>query len=432
MRHTCETFHIPSNSPCTVVDCAMAGVKAKCRRVVNKFGPAVATYFWEFIKNDWPLEPYARDLLKAFFMEMVPRCETDELMATAVDILDNPENTSNHYRIFTVPKKSGGKRTIEAPDKTLKIIQRAILDDWWYQKRPPDRCMHGFVPGRGCLTNAWSHVKDGLYGRNKVLLKTDFSDLFTSITRASVMNALMEDVGWILFRSNSAKSVPRTLVRVIRRVNDFRPPIGVSVSEIEQMARTGVSGVTSKALKLCVNELILDHVMLRLCCLDERLPQGSPCSPILANIFTRRFHEIAISEIRKDVEEFEYTVYADDTCVTLPNSQTALKEADIARKRIYKTAYYYPDLAVNRDKTGLFTPGTSQRVTGITITDKMSIARKERDKVRAELHAAATGKKILTEEDKMRLRGIRAWMRGVDSKGWDSRCEGDFLKAVGK
>ena len=62
-------------------------------------------------------------------------------------------------------------------------------------------------------------------------------------------------------------------------------------------------------------------------------------------------------------------------------------------------------------------------MTGVCITDRISISRQTRDEVRAELHNAATGRKTLDEKDKMRLKGMRAHIIGIDPEGWNKRCE---------
>src|SRR5262249_58874667 len=65
--------------------------------------------------------------------------------------------TRTHYVKFQVPKRSGGMRTLAAPHKTLKAAQR-----WAYEeivsRFPLSAAAHGFVPGRGIVTNATPHV----------------------------------------------------------------------------------------------------------------------------------------------------------------------------------------------------------------------------------------------------------------------------------
>src|SRR5262249_38053209 len=79
--------------------------------------------------------------------------------------------TRVHYISFTVPKKSGGTRTLHAPHRTLAAAQRWILTNI-LSKLPVEPPAHGFQPGRGILTNARPHA-----GR-AVVVNLDLQDFF--------------------------------------------------------------------------------------------------------------------------------------------------------------------------------------------------------------------------------------------------------------
>jgi len=61
------------------------------------------------------------------------------------------------YVRFTIPKKSGGLRTLSAPRPRLEAIQRKILAEI-AGRLPATPWAHGFVTGRSILTNAREHV----------------------------------------------------------------------------------------------------------------------------------------------------------------------------------------------------------------------------------------------------------------------------------
>src|SRR2546427_200075 len=65
--------------------------------------------------------------------------------------------TITHYVRFQVPKKSGGVRELSAPLRHLAAAQRWILRNV-LEKIPTHQAAHGFVPGRGTMTNAVPHV----------------------------------------------------------------------------------------------------------------------------------------------------------------------------------------------------------------------------------------------------------------------------------
>lgn len=86
------------------------------------------------------------------------------------------------YYTFTIPKKSGGTRTITAPDPELKAKQKELLKGmrrlpaFWVSKKA-----HGFARKRSILTNARIHTG------KKWILNLDIEDFFPSITRSRTL-----------------------------------------------------------------------------------------------------------------------------------------------------------------------------------------------------------------------------------------------------
>ncbi len=87
--------------------------------------------------------------------------------------------SNKHYRTYTIPKKHGGERRIEAPRTFLKVIQRWILEYVLSRKDLPE-VVNGFVRGKSIFDNANSHI-DG-----KNLLVVDIKDFFPSVGANSV------------------------------------------------------------------------------------------------------------------------------------------------------------------------------------------------------------------------------------------------------
>ncbi|MCA9692144.1 MAG: hypothetical protein KC636_21260, partial [Myxococcales bacterium] len=85
----------------------------------------------------------------------------------------------SHYRRFTVPKKTGGLRTIAAPMPRLKGAQRWILQHI-LDRVPVHEAAHGFLTMRSIVTNATPHV-----GAD-VLINIDLADFFPTVTYARV------------------------------------------------------------------------------------------------------------------------------------------------------------------------------------------------------------------------------------------------------
>jgi len=93
---------------------------------------------------------------------------------SAKQILFFLKNKEKFYVTFSIPKKSGGFREIDAPSKQMKLIQQWILNKILYKISIGDY-VHGFVPKRSILTNASNHVNQNL------VLGIDIKDFFPSV-----------------------------------------------------------------------------------------------------------------------------------------------------------------------------------------------------------------------------------------------------------
>lgn len=393
---------------------------------------------------------------KLISLESVKKLCTDYLMSSGrfdadeiikiPNIVDtaimSPENMRSLYNTFKIPKKSGGFRTIEAPDDTLKKIQRVLLEEWWYGLGGVPKCVQGFVPNRGTKTNAAVHFNPE-EARQRVLLKMDLRDFFTSVSFHSLFDSIIGNMcrrlnsyneecyqripgKFYLFCENHAKDYAMKWHHSEPMINH------VNNNRYYPLRAYGTRSNSDENFQLMfIMSVAFTYAALRLCCLDERLPQGSPCSPALVNVFMQKFNASIMSAVNRICTQhpeanIEYSIYADDLCVTASKIEYVV----MMRRILERSINGYKDISQNMEKTCIFKHGQPQRVTGIEITDKLSISRKSRDKVRAELYNAVAGKTQLSNEDKMRLKGVRAWMRGVDQEGWDSRCEEMYKKVV--
>jgi RNA-directed DNA polymerase len=128
---------------------------------------------------------------------------------------------SERYRTFTISKRGGSSRTIDAPCTQIKLLQEALL----YRLNEiyvPRVSVHGFTSGRSIVTNARRHVGC------RWLLNIDLQDFFPSIHVGRIIG---------LFRA---------------------PPFS------------------------CEKEAAV--TLAQICTLGGRLPQGAPTSPIISNM----------------------------------------------------------------------------------------------------------------------------------------------------
>jgi retron-type reverse transcriptase len=266
--------------------------------------------------------------------------------------------TRTHYVKFQVPKKSGGVRTLAAPHKTLKAAQHWILANV-VAKLPTTDAAHGFVVGRGIVTNAGPHV-----GKS-IVVNLDLSDFFPTIAFFRV-RAVYERYGY----SGSVASVLALLCTECPRAT-------VTYAGTKYEAATGPRG----------------------------LPQGAPTSPGLSNQVARKLDKRLMGVAAK--LGLTYTRYADDL--------TFSGGAELADKIGYLLAKVRhiareEGFAVNEKKTRVMRRSAAQSVTGVVVNDKLSVSRDELRRLRAILHRArAEG---LDAQNREGHPNFRDWLRG--------------------
>lgn len=86
----------------------------------------------------------------------------------------------------TIPKKSGGTRTIYVPNRTEKAALRSIAGELTSKARRADKAgvVHGFTPGRSPVTNAQAHVG------HRYTVSFDLADFFESVTPERLVGKL--------------------------------------------------------------------------------------------------------------------------------------------------------------------------------------------------------------------------------------------------
>lgn len=236
-----------------------------------------------------------------------------------IHALNEPE-----YIDFQISKKSGGVRHIQAPEKRLKSIQRSLnyyLQAVYLRIKPT--CVHGFVmkQGIGGLTfnitsNAQVHVK------SKYLLNLDIKDFFPSI---------------------SAHRIKQTLTNKPFVFNDE-----------------------------------ISTLIALLGSYNKKLPTGSPCSPVLANMACYEMDQ-SLQQFC-DANQINYSRYADD--LSFSGSRYFTNELiDQIRKIIIKHQFI-----LNQKKIRLQSSKSRQTVTGIVVNQKVNVNRKYILELRAILY----------------------------------------------
>lgn len=112
----------------------------------------------------------------------------DEL-ARRLEVSENDlKNVRPDYHEFHIPKRGGGTRTIHAPDRALKALQRRLVRRVLSRLRVHP-CVTGFEPGYSIVSNAACHVGKA------VLVRMDIKDFFGSTT-AERVRRYFRFIGW--------------------------------------------------------------------------------------------------------------------------------------------------------------------------------------------------------------------------------------------
>lgn len=240
----------------------------------------------------------------------------------------NPKRSGvRRYINFTIPKKSGGVREISAPVRGLKSILFS-LNTILQAIYTPSKYAMGFTQGRSVVDNANMHIGQ------RYVYNIDLKDFFPSIDKSRVWARL--------------KCAPFNF-------ND-------------EIANT-IAG-------LCSIRIEKDGV--------ERfvLPQGAPTSPLITNAICdtldRRLGALA--------KRFgmRYSRYADD--ITFSSMHYVYGKDGNFIKELHRIISDQ-NFAINEKKTRLQILGkTRQEVTGLTISEKINVARKYSREIKSLLH----------------------------------------------
>lgn len=117
------------------------------------------------------------------------------------------------------------------------------------------------------------------------------------------------------------------------------------------------------------------NLLTNLCCFREMLPQGAPTSSAISNLVMFSFDESMGSWCEE--RGISYTRYCDD--------MTFSGDMDPGMV-IRKVSAYLEKMGFsqNRKKTGVYTRGTRQEVTGLTVNEKVQVSGAYRKKIRQE------------------------------------------------
>jgi retron-type reverse transcriptase len=236
------------------------------------------------------------------------------------------------YTSFTIPKKSGGTRTILAPSEKLKSLQSSLsvllldcideINEVNTKKYTYKHALsHGFVRKCSIMTNAIMHINQ------KNVLNIDLKDFFDSFHFARVRA--------FFIKNNHFKLSPH-IATVIAQIACY----------------------SSKHPR------------------DSKLPQGSPCSPVITNLIAH-YLDIRLASLARK-HSCIYSRYADDMTFSTRKSifpSQIMRQEDggfIAGKKL-KNEIKRAGFEINEKKTRIQYKDSRQDVTGLTVNKKPNV-----------------------------------------------------------
>ena len=260
-------------------------------------------------------------------------------------------SASKRYKVFSIPKRNGGKRTIAQPSKALKSVQR-WLNSVLISQLPVHHCAMAYRKGINIRMNALRHADTAF------TLRMDFCDFFPSFSICQI----------------------RRFVEEKNRELDWQ----LSADDVEFF-----------------------------CAIATRngfLTIGAPLSPSLTNAimfeFDRRVHSIAMRHA------MVYTRYADDLFISArkPNE---LGKIEGSVQEI-GDGFRYASLRINRRKTAYLSRRYRRAITGLVISPEgqVSIGRKRKREIRGLVHRYLVGS--LGDEELERVRGLVAFSKDAE------------------
>lgn len=239
-------------------------------------------------------------------------------------------DSHDKYTKFEIPKKNGEPRIIHAPNYHILYIQKKLLICLKHFYKPR-LSTHGFINKKNIVSNATPHENA------RFVFNLDLKDFFPTIHFGRIRGLLNN---W-----------------------PFNFPLEVA-SDIAN-----------------------------LCCVDGRLPQGSPTSPILSNMICRKL-DGKLEYFAKKHHCF-YTRYADDITfssrkkkfppeIAIPNPENPNIYETSKEIRLIIESHKFE---INTSKVRLQHRSQRQEVTGLTVNKKVNVPRLHVRQVKSMLHA---------------------------------------------
>lgn len=263
---------------------------------------------------------------------------------------------SMHYKVYKIPKKTFGFRTIAQPTPAVKKVQKEIVTilSELVEIHPNATA---YVTKKSIKDNALPHVQ------SEYILKVDLENFFNSITPKMLLKALR-------------------MQQIVVHSQDQQV--------IEQFLFWNLSKKRQGKLVLSV---------------------GAPSSPFISNLVMYSFDKKMTALCLKN--DIIYTRYADDITLSTNKKNILFNQLDQIRRLLHKE--FGIRLTLNESKTVFSSKAHNRHITGVTLTNnnRISLGRDRKRYISALIHKFKLN--VLSVDDTLHLKGLLSHANHIEN-----------------
>ncbi|MCG3825942.1 retron Ec67 family RNA-directed DNA polymerase/endonuclease [Photobacterium damselae] len=272
------------------------------------------------------------------------------------------------YKQFEIDKRNGGKRIITAPTDRLKRLQASLSN---------------------LLLDCIDDINRIKYPNSQVnspkLINNKFKDASADILKVKISNAKTKQPslshGFVRERSiitNAMMHLDKKNVLNIDLHNFF---------DSFNFGRVRGFFISNENFKLDPN---IATVIAQIACYDNKLPQGSPCSPVISNLITHSL-DIRLASLAKK-NSCTYSRYADDITFStrksvFPTKIMRQEDGEYIPSKKLRNEIKKSGFTINNKKTRIQYKDSRQDVTGLIVNKKPNVKKEYWRTVKSQCHS---------------------------------------------
>lgn len=267
------------------------------------------------------------------------------------------------YHQFEIPKKNGGIRIINAPSDRLKYLQSRLST---------------------LLLDCLDEINADRFPNSEVI-QNPKADL-TKILKVKISNSVIKQPSL----SHGFERHRSIITNAMMHLNQ-KNVLNIDLKDFFDSFNFGrVRGFFIKNRNFGLDENIAT-VMAQIACYNNKLPQGSPCSPVITNLITHSL-DIRLASLAKK-HSCTYSRYADDITFSsrksvFPNQIMRQEEnGEYTTGNKLRSEITRAGFSINDKKTRIQYKDSRQDVTGLIVNKKPNVKNEYWRTVRSQCHS---------------------------------------------